>query len=171
MTLSADRILAELLHSFVTMTSAMDLSTAQTHCELLSSIMYNSDGSEREFKVETTNSSGNISEVAIPLLSLTTPSLLYVSEISFEILGSDVLRIYGEIIRNEKTSKLTPEGKELRNSIAELGYNTDITISGEGNNTRLKFTIYKHGKTMTDHMESWLQQPSPIVRIDNLESI
>ena len=96
----------------------MDLSTAQTHCELLSSLMYNSDGSERKFKVETMNSSGNISEVDIPLLSLATPSLLYVSEISFEILGSDVLRIYGETIRNEKTSKLTPEGKDLRNSIA-----------------------------------------------------
>lgn len=161
---SPERNLAELMIYFLAAVAEMDITTAKTHCDNLSSWLFNKDGTQKKLQLKTKNSEDKTLYIEMPNISIYHPSLLYPSEVSFEITGSDAIRVYGEKLRDEKTELLCLEGQELRKATAELGYNTDITIKGQGNETRLKFTIYKHCSTMTKYMEQWLEHPTQEVK-------
>ena len=171
MSVSADSILPELLSNIVSTVAEMDRTAARINCQILSALLFDENGTQRMENYEMTGADGNKYNVAIPSISMVPLSLLYIPEISFEIVGKEFLRVYGEILRNEETKNLPEAGQRLRTLTATLGYNTDIEITGKGNQTHLKFSIYKDSTTMTRFMESWLENPSQEVEIAEVDTL
>lgn len=168
---NAEALLCELLIGLVDTVAELDRNTAQISCEIIKSQMYNDDGSTKSTTIKLGDSNEEICEVQLPTIALFPPNLLYVNEISFELTGSDALRIVGESLRTSETKDLSEAGQRLRKQMANYGFNSDIKISRKGTKTSLTFTIIKDSTTMTRFMEDWLNDPTNQIVIKNIDKI
>ena len=130
----------------------LDRLTADTHCRQIETLL------SEDFVCSMTDAAGNTENATLPALALMPPSLLYLSEFSIEIKGNEQLGGIGERLRSADAEDLSQEGRELRQLIAELGFNADFLVSGSGNDTTLNFVVYKDSSTMTDYIENWLEE-------------